>query len=350
MVVKYLVLWPLSILYGLGVSIRNRLFNLGLLESKEFDVPIICIGNITIGGTGKTPHTESIINVLQKDHRVACLSRGYKRKTSGYILATENSTADEIGDEPKQIKNKFPDITVAVDADRVRGVKKLQQLPNPPDIIILDDGFQHRYVKADINILLIDYNRPIYKDHLLPLGRLREHHSALERANYVIITKCPSNITPIEKRIIYKNLKLKAYQELLFTTMKYGEITPLDGKSKYLKNNNSVVLCVTGIAQPGPYQEHLKTLFGQVSFLTFPDHHRFTNNDIQKIIQEFNKIDQPDKYIFTTEKDATRLVSYEFPDEIRERMFYIPIEPEFLTSKDQLIKNIHNYAKQNKRK
>ena len=348
--VKYLVLWPLSILYGLGVSIRNRLFNLGLLESKEFDVPIICIGNITIGGTGKTPHTESIINVLQKDHRVACLSRGYKRKTSGYILATENSTADEIGDEPKQIKNKFPDITVAVDADRVRGVKKLQQLPNPPDIIILDDGFQHRYVKADINILLIDYNRPIYKDHLLPLGRLREHHSALERANYVIITKCPSNITPIEKRIIYKNLKLKAYQELLFTTMKYGEITPLDGKSKYLKNNNSVVLCVTGIAQPAPYQEHLKTLFGQVSFLTFPDHHRFTNNDIQKIIQEFNKIDQPDKYIFTTEKDATRLVSYEFPDEIRERMFYIPIEPEFLTSKDQLIKNIHNYAKQNKRK
>ena len=348
--VKYLVLWPLSILYGLGVSIRNRLFNLGLLESKEFDVPIICIGNITIGGTGKTPHTESIINVLQKDHRVACLSRGYKRKTSGYILATENSTADEIGDEPKQIKNKFPDITVAVDADRVRGVKKLQQLPNPPDIIILDDGFQHRYVKADINILLIDYNRPIYKDHLLPLGRLREHHSALERANYVIITKCPSNITPIEKRIIYKNLKLKAYQELLFTTMKYGEITPLDGKSKYLKNNNSVVLCVTGIAQPDPYQEHLKTLFGQVSFLTFPDHHRFTNNDIQKIIQEFNKIDQPDKYIFTTEKDATRLVSYEFPHEIRERMFYIPIEPEFLTSKDQLIKNIHNYAKQNKRK
>ena len=348
--VKYLVLWPLSILYGLGVSIRNRLFNLGLLESKEFDVPIICIGNITIGGTGKTPHTESIINVLQKDHRVACLSRGYKRKTSGYILATENSTADEIGDEPKQIKNKFPDITVAVDADRVRGVKKLQQLPNPPDIIILDDGFQHRYVKADINILLIDYNRPIYKDHLLPLGRLREHHSALERANYVIITKCPSNITPIEKRIIYKNLKLKAYQELLFTTMKYGDITPLDGKSKYLKNNNSVVLCVTGIAQPGPYQEHLKTLFGQISFLTFPDHHRFTNNDIQKIIQEFNKMDQPDKYIFTTEKDATRLVSYEFPDEIRERMFYIPIEPEFLTSKDQLIKNIHNYAKQNKRK
>lgn len=348
--VKYLVLWPLSILYGLGVSIRNRLFNLGLLESKEFDVPIICIGNITIGGTGKTPHTESIINVLQKDHRVACLSRGYKRKTSGYILATENSTADEIGDEPKQIKNKFPDITVAVDADRVRGVKKLQQLPNPPDIIILDDGFQHRYVKADINILLIDYNRPIYKDHLLPLGRLREHHSALERANYVIITKCPSNITPIEKRIIYKNLKLKAYQELLFTTMQYGDITPLDGKSKCLKNNNSVVLCVTGIAQPGPYQEHLKTLFGQVSFLTFPDHHRFTNNDIQKIIQEFNKIDQPDKYIFTTEKDATRLISYEFPDEIRERMFYIPIEPEFLTSKDQLIKNIHNYAKQNKRK
>ena len=158
MVLKYLTLWPLSVLYGLGVSVRNRLFNLGILESHEFDIPIICVGNITVGGTGKTPHTEALINVLKNDYRVACLSRGYKRKTSGFVLATETSTASEIGDEPMQIKNKFPDITVAVDANRVRGIKKLMQLPEKPDVIVLDDGFQHRYVKADINILLIDYN------------------------------------------------------------------------------------------------------------------------------------------------------------------------------------------------
>ena len=195
---KNLILWPLSVLYGLGVSIRNRLFNLGILKIREFDIPIICVGNITVGGTGKTPHTESLINELKNDYRVACLSRGYKRKTSGFVLATENSTANDIGDEPMQIKNKFPEITVAVDADRVRGIKKLMQLPEKPEVIILDDGFQHRYVKADINIMLIDYNRPIYEDHLLPLGRLRESIHAKDRANYVIVTKCPANISPIE--------------------------------------------------------------------------------------------------------------------------------------------------------
>ena len=158
---KNLILWPLSILYGIGISIRNRLFNLGILKIREFDIPIICVGNITVGGTGKTPHTESLINELKNDYRVACLSRGYKRKTSGFVLATETSTANEIGDEPMQIKNKFPKIIVAVDADRVRGIKKLMQLPEKPEVIILDDGFQHRYVKADINIMLIDYNRPI---------------------------------------------------------------------------------------------------------------------------------------------------------------------------------------------
>ena len=168
---KNLILWPLSVLYGIGVSIRNRLFNLGILKIHEFDIPIICVGNITVGGTGKTPHTESLINELKNDYRVACLSRGYKRKTSGFVLATETSTANDIGDEPMQIKNKFPEIIVAVDADRVRGIKKLMQLPEKPEVIILDDGFQHRYVKADINIMLIDYNRPIYEDHLLPLGQ-----------------------------------------------------------------------------------------------------------------------------------------------------------------------------------
>ena len=350
MVLKYLTLWPLSVLYGLGVSVRNRLFNLGILESHEFDIPIICVGNITVGGTGKTPHTEALINVLKNDYRVACLSRGYKRKTSGFVLATETSTASEIGDEPMQIKNKFPDITVAVDANRVRGIKKLMQLPEKPDVIVLDDGFQHRYVKADINILLIDYNRPIYEDHLLPLGRLREKASAKDRANYVIVTKCPPNISPIEKRIILKHLNLMAYQQLLFTTMKYGDITPLDKTSRCSITPDSAILCVTGIAQPAPYIEYLEKLTKQIHQIAFPDHHNYRDGDIHRIIQDYDKISNPNKYIFTTEKDAVRLALSNIPDEIRQRIFYVPIEPEFLTSQDQLIKNIYNYVRQDKRK
>lgn len=347
---KNLILWPLSVLYGIGVSVRNQLFNWGILETKEFDIPIICIGNITVGGTGKTPHTESIITILKKDFRVGCLSRGYKRKTSGFILANENSTAEDIGDEPKQIKTKFPDVTVAVDADRVRGIKKMLQQPEPPEIIILDDGFQHRSVKADINILLIDFNRPVYHDHLLPMGRLREFSSAMERANYIIITKCPPNITPIEKRIISKNLRLKAYQELLFTTMKYGDIIPLDGNSTCSITRQYSVLCVTGIAQPAPFQEYLRTKTDRVISLVFPDHYSYKATDVQRICEAFNQIENPNKYIFTTEKDAVRLKLCHIPDEIKERIFYIPIEPEFLTPKDQLIKNIYNYVRKDKKK
>lgn len=351
MVLKYLTLWPLSVLYGLGVSVRNRLFNLGILETHEFNIPIICVGNITVGGTGKTPHTEALINVLKNDYRVACLSRGYKRKTSGFVLATEQSTASEIGDEPMQIKNKFPDITVAVDANRARGIKKLMQLPDKPDIIILDDGFQHRYVKADINILLIDYNRPIYEDNLLPLGRLREKQSAKDRANYVIVTKCPANISPIEKRIISKHLNLMAYQQLLFTTMKYGNITPLDtSNGRCSITPDCAILCVTGIAQPAPYIEHLKKSTNQIHHVSFPDHHNYRETDIQRITQEYDKIDNPNKYIFTTEKDAVRLALCNIPDEIRQRIYYVPIEPAFLTPQDQLIKNIYNYVRQDKRK
>lgn len=348
--VKNFLLWPLSLLYGAGVTIRNLMFNWGLLKTHSFDVPIICIGNITVGGTGKTPHTEGVISVLKDHYQVACLSRGYKRKTSGFVLADRHSTVAEIGDEPMQIKTKFPDISVAVDGNRVRGINKLLQLTEKPEVIIMDDGFQHRYVKADINILLIDYQRPVYEDRLLPLGRLREQLSALDRANYIIVTKCPPNITPIEKRIILKNLHLKAYQQLLFTSMKYGEITPLDKISSCTLTPGTTVLCVTGIAEPTPYIEYLETLVNRVLRISYPDHHFYKESDITYIVNEFEKISAPDKYIFTTEKDAVRLAAVSFPEEIRQRIFYIPIEPDFLTPKDQLIKNIKDYVRKDKRK
>lgn len=193
-----IVLLPLSFVYGLIVGIRNSFFNMGILKSKEFNVPIICVGNITVGGTGKTPHTELILAELQKDFQVACLSRGYKRKTTGFRLADAQSTANDIGDEPLQIKKKFPDIIVAVDEKRCRGIEKLLALPAPPQVIVLDDAFQHRYVKAGKNIIMMDYNRPVYKDYLLPAGRLRETPYALRRADYIITSKCPPELTPIE--------------------------------------------------------------------------------------------------------------------------------------------------------
>lgn len=348
MKLRTLLLWPLSILYGIGVGFRNILFDWGVLKTHDFDIPIICVGNITVGGTGKTPHTEGLISVIRNEYRIACLSRGYKRKTSGFILADEHATAESIGDEPMQIKNKFPEITVAVDGNRVRGIRRLQKLDPCPEVIIMDDGFQHRYVKADINILLMDYNRPIYEDHLLPWGRLREFPSALERANYIIVTKCPPDISPIEKRIISNELKLKAYQELLFTTMHYGEITPLDGKSQCHLTRKSSVLCVTGIARPTPYINYLEKLAGEVKCHTYSDHHVFKAGDIGAITQEFNQLNNPDKYIFVTEKDAVKLAALDIPQEILERIFYIPIQPEFLSSQKTLMKNIHDYVRKDK--
>ena len=183
LLVKVLLI-PLNIIYSMIVGTRNFLFHIGILKTKSFDIPVLCVGNITVGGTGKTPHTEIIIAELKEKFRVACLSRGYKRKTRGFILAGDRSTAKEIGDEPMQIKNKFPDIIVACDANRVRGIEKLMALPEKPEVIILDDAFQHRYVQADKNIVLVDYNRPVYEDYLLPMGRLRESISALKRADY----------------------------------------------------------------------------------------------------------------------------------------------------------------------
>ena len=248
-----IILLPLSVIYGVVTGARNFLFHIGVLKSQTFRVPVICVGNITVGGTGKTPHTELIISELKKKFRVACLSRGYKRKTRGFILANEHSTAAEIGDEPMQIKSKYPDILVACDGNRVRGIQKLLALPEPPEVILLDDAFQHRYVQADKNIVLIDYNRPVHEDCLLPAGRLRESVQALKRADYIIVTKCPKSIQPIEKRILSKHLKIKPYQQLFFTTLEYGKIKPLFPQyESIVPDRSSSILCLTGIAQPFP--------------------------------------------------------------------------------------------------
>lgn len=350
MTILKVLLLPLSILYGVGVGIRNCLYNSGILKSKEFDIPVICVGNITVGGTGKTPHTEMIIAELKKHFRVACLSRGYKRKTSGFILADNHTTAQDIGDEPMQIKNKFPDIIVACDANRVRGIQNLLKLPNRPDVIILDDGFQHRAVKTGRNIVLIDHNQPISKDYLLPMGRLRETQGALKRADHIILTKCPENMTPIERRIITKSLKIKPYQELFFTRMQYGQIKHLSGIARTEPiHKDGAILCLTGIARPEPYITHLHQYSRHITELQYPDHHNFTPKDIKHIQDVFDAIGQKHKYIFTTEKDAVRLSSYDLPQKLQKAIFYMPIEPVFFNRKEVLLNELYDYIRKNKK-
>lgn len=350
MAILKIILLPLSLVYGFITGIRNFFFNTGILKSESFSVPVICVGNISVGGTGKTPHTEMLIAELSKDFRVACLSRGYKRRTSGFVLAGPHSTADEIGDEPLQIKNKFPDITVACDANRVRGIEKLLALSPRPEVIVLDDAFQHRYVRAGKNIVLTDYNHPCYKDYLLPAGRLRETPGALKRADYIIVTKCPSNLTPLEKRIISKHLKLKPYQKLFFSGMQYGPIRRLSGNEPAPSlNARSSLLCVTGIARPEPYIEYLKQFTLNITILKYPDHHHFSVRDIRNIQTLFEEIYNPEKYIFTTEKDATRLRSCRLPEDIKRNICYIPIEPVFVNKKEILIQELKDYVTKNQR-
>ena len=209
---KHIFLKLLSFFYGIVTSLRNELFNLKILSSREFNLPIISVGNITVGGTGKTPHTEYIAELLRSNFKVAILSRGYKRKTRGFFIVEPTSKVRQVGDEPLQVKLKFNDLTVAVDAKRVRGIQKLMALPNKPNVILLDDAFQHRYVTPGVNILLTDYSRLITKDSLLPYGRLRESASNKSRASIIIVTKCPTEIKPIDERIITKELEIKPYQ------------------------------------------------------------------------------------------------------------------------------------------
>lgn len=352
----YRSLTPLAFLYGLGVRIRNKLFDWGILPSEEFDIPIISVGNITVGGTGKTPHIEYLIRLLSPQYNIAVLSRGYKRKTHGYRLANENSTAEEIGDEPFQIKKKFPEIIVAVDANRRNGIREIIKIDPSVEIILLDDAYQHRYVKPGISILLTDYNRLIYEDRLMPVGRLREPAWERNRANIVVVTKCPVTIKPIEIRIIQKHLDLFTYQKLYFTTFRYknttpvfadmaDEIPPLDALPE-----NSRILLVTGIASPDSICSYLQKKTEQIEYMHFPDHHNFTKNNLTDIENKFRSLGE-NVYIIVTEKDAARLLHNPYLcDDLKKRMFYLPIEVDFLQERsDSFNSKILRYVNANKR-
>ncbi len=344
---KVLLLYPISLIYGLVVNIRNFMFDVKILKSTSFDIPIISVGNITVGGTGKTPHVEYVISFLKEEYNIAVLSRGYKRATKGFVLAQKDSNAKEIGDEPKQIKQKYPDITVAVCESRVKGVKKLLEIDNKLNLILLDDAFQHRYITPGLSILLIDYNRPFLKDHYLPYGRLRENPGQRHRADIMLVTKTPKHVKPIDMRIMSKTLNLFPYQSLYFTSFEYGKICPVFSKNSYLidkdiiKKEKYSVLIVTGIAYPQTLIEYVKTLTTDFSVLRFPDHHYFKTKDIEKISAQFSQIESEKKIIITTEKDAMRFVEINIKDKkLKSRMVYVPIKPKILANDEDEFKDL----------
>lgn len=352
-------LLPLSWFYGIGVGFRNFLFETNILKSRSYSTPVISVGNITVGGTGKTPHVEYLVRLLKDKAHVAVLSRGYKRKSSGFLLATSETTMKEIGDEPYQMKQKFPEIDVAVDKKRTRGIENLINKTHSNqdvDVILLDDAFQHRYVKPGLNILLVDHHRLIIYDELLPAGRLRESVDGKNRADIVIVTKCPKTLNPMEFRVLTKQMNLFPYQQLYFTTVDYDPLHPVfEGKHarhfdtlEDLEGNN--VLLLTGIASPGHMKADLKPYAASISPLTFSDHHYFKARDVRHINEAFSKMPSP-KLIVTTEKDATRLKTVEgLSDEVRNNLYALPIRISFMQDGEETFnERIIGYIQKNSR-
>lgn len=352
----YILFLPFSFLYGIVISFRNFFYDKKIINHQKYNFPIITVGNITVGGTGKTPHVEFLVNVLSEKYKIAVISRGYKRKTNGFVLSSNESTVAEIGDEPKQIKSKFKEnVIVAVDKDRNNAIKNLFANEIKFDIIILDDAYQYRKIKPDISILLIDYSKPIYKDYLLPSGDLREKARNKNRADIVIITKCPDKLTPIRRRIITKELSLYSFQQIYFTKFKYGKFTHILNNDKTIEINSQYsVLLVTGIANPNTLINYVKSITENIIHKRYPDHYNFNHQDIVMLIDDFDNIKNKNKIILTTEKDAMRLQEFDYQTEkgnlVDKPIYFIPINIIFADSNEnEFLKTIFKNVKLNKR-
>ena len=347
------LLTPFSWGFGAAVWLRNAAFNVGLLPQEEFDVPVVSVGNITVGGTGKTPHVEYIIEALYRRYHVGVLSRGYKRKTKGFILASNNMTPRDIGDEPYQIFNKFTGlITLAVCENRRKGIRELLRIDPDISLILLDDAFQHRYVVPKVNIVLVDYNRPPYEDKLMPLGSLREPARNVLRGDMVVVTKCPSDITAMDIRMVKKNLGLFPYQGLFFSNIRYADPVPVfpvqspQITSLQWLREDDALLCLTGIATPKPLVRYLRQYSTNIKVMHFDDHHFFTRRDFSDIFKVYNSLEGKRKFIITTEKDAVRIMNNPyFPPTRRHCIYYIPMKVGFLEMEgasfiEELVKRI----------
>ncbi len=306
-------LFPLTMWYAVGVAVRNFLFNIGLKKETAFRITTIGLGNLATGGTGKTPHAEYILRLLQDDYRVAYLSRGYRRRSKGFVLCDGEPNPQQIGDEAAMIAGKFPHVMVAVCEKRVTGVKRLMAMENPPQVIVLDDCFQHRSIKPTCNILLTEYNRPYFHDSILPFGNLREFSCGKTRANIVIVTKTPNNLNPIMRHNVMNDLGTLPCQKVFFSSMEYGTPYTFDGNDKREITLGEIdhYLVVTGVAHPEALEQHLKQ-YGAVTARHFGDHHAFTTDELQQLRKDFEEIHAPNKAIITTEKDASRLNTPEY--------------------------------------
>jgi tetraacyldisaccharide 4'-kinase len=332
-----LLLLPFSWLYGMIIWFRNFFYDKGIVSSKAFPLPVISIGNLTTGGTGKTPHIEYLIRLLKSKMKVATLSRGYGRKTEGFILVSNPSTSSMIGDEPMQYHHKFPDIFVSVGEDRVAAIENLLHMEHKPEVILLDDAFQHRAVKAGLNILLFEFDSVFKRNYMLPAGTMREWRVGMKRADIIVITKSPDILLPIERNRLLTKFDLLPHQQIFFSFYKYGEFIRFSHRhatmqvgSNYYFEKRFTVLLVTGIANPSGMMDYLRRRTDKIETIFYPDHHQYTSNDIRNIQETFNNIVNPNKIIVTTEKDAMRLLNPELEDQLEHLpLFYLPIQVAF---------------------
>lgn len=337
-------------LYRIILTIRHKLYDNGSLKTTRFtNVVTICVGNLTVGGTGKTPFTEMLVEYFKSHYKVAVLSLGYGRRTQGYREVVQGLSYRTVGDEPKQIKMKFPDVTVAVCEDRVVGVNHIMEEHPETQIIFLDDAFQHRKIDPMVNILLVDYTRPTYDDKLFPVGGLRDLPSQLPRAHFVCVTKCPSNITPIDLRVVKNGLHLFPYQGLYFTRIVSGSAFPIypeDAPAGVRAGSN--VLALAAIGNPTPFVEHLATRYTVVDKMLLRDHHPYNTRDILRLLERLEELPK-DTVIITTEKDAVKLTNKsKIPVEIRARLYFIPIHLSFIgDSKENFLINLESYVRKN---
>ncbi len=323
------LLFPFSLLYGLVVIIRNWFYDAGILKSRAFTIPVICVGNLEVGGAGKSPMTEYLVRLFKAEYRLATLSRGYGRETKGFLTATDTTTATQIGDEPAQFKHKFPGVTVAVCEDRVEGIKELRTTNN---LIILDDAYQHRRVKPGFSILLFDFAK-IGKPHLLiPAGNMREPFSGRWRAEVLIVTKCPPGLTAAEQTRIADILLPLPFQSLFFTSISYQPLQDLEGKkADVVLDVDTTVFLLTGIANPLPLERHIREYTQHIVHHNYADHHRFSLKNITKLADEFAACPSQKKVIITTEKDAQRLLEHELHRVVKQLpILVIPVATEFL--------------------
>ncbi|CAM1374354.1 tetraacyldisaccharide 4'-kinase [Tenacibaculum xiamenense] len=332
------LLFPVAIVYDLVTSVRNLFFDTGVFKQTEFQLPVIAVGNLSVGGTGKSPQIEYLIRLLKEKYQVATLSRGYKRKTKGFQLVNENHSVEDVGDEPMQFYKKFDGITVAVDADRVNGITQIIE-NRKPDVVLLDDAFQHRKVKASFYILLTKYNDLYSNDFILPTGNLRESRRGAKRANAIVVTKCPVDLSEEKQNTIRKKLTIDENQQVFFSKIRYEE-TIYSNKGNMNLNDleNSEIVLVTGIASPDSLLQFLGKRMIKIKHINFPDHHNFTEKDLNKIRMTSRSLSGERKVILTTEKDYVRL------GESINNLYYLPIESSFLGEEKEFNSMVLNHV------